>query len=330
MDARWKNPRTRTLARLMVVGLMVALAGASGCKHRRSALRPVFVDPEPVLIDPSPSSATVIPTDPSPYEYDYDVSTPAPGYEDTYGPYVSPPASPAPADEPELNLSPLPESEPLPEPSAVDPLPSDVGDPPRIDVGPPMSRRAPSRDSNARLTSSRSELRARVQAMADDPIDLVQPPKADRPWRYVVLHHSASPAGGYAQIDRQHRDRAGLDGCSYHFIIGNGTDSPDGTIEVTRRWSDQRPGAHCRDAKHPSVNEYGIGICLVGNLDEAAPTPKQIEAARALVAYLQDRYAIPGDRVGTHDAASKTPTACPGDHFPTEQILGRPSLASAR
>jgi N-acetyl-anhydromuramyl-L-alanine amidase AmpD len=165
--------------------------------------------------------------------------------------------------------------------------------------------------------------------MADDPIDLVQPPKADRPWRYIVLHHSATAEGGYAQIDRQHRDRAGLDGCSYHFVIGNGTDSPDGTIEVTRRWSEQRPGAHCRDAKHPSVNEYGIGICLVGNLDQDGPTPRQVEAARVLVAYLKDRYMIPGDRVATHAAFSQSPTVCPGGRFPTEQILGRPSLAAA-
>jgi N-acetyl-anhydromuramyl-L-alanine amidase AmpD len=348
MDARLTSPRTKRLARLMVVALAIAAvsAAAAGCKHRRSSYRPTFVNPEPVLLDPTPSSSTVIPTEPSPYEYEYDSSvggsTVPPAYEDTFGDYVSPPAdlepgpgpgpSRGPVDEPELNLSPsdepAPEPEPSPEMNRRETIPSDVGEPPQ--VNPPMSRRGGERQASLTSNESRAELRSRVQAMADDPLDLVQPPKADRPWRYVVLHHSASESGGYAQIDREHRQRAGLDGCSYHFIIGNGTDSPDGQIEVTRRWSDQKPGAHCRDAKHPSVNEYGIGICLVGDLDATGPTPKQVEAARTLVAYLQERYAIPGDRVGTHGAFSATPTVCPGEHFPRDEILGRPSLASAR
>ncbi|MEW4569835.1 N-acetylmuramoyl-L-alanine amidase [Tautonia sp. JC769] len=322
------------MARLMVVGLAIGMVTTAGCKHRRSSYRPTFRNAEPVLIDPIPSSTTVIPTDPAPYDYEFDAEVPSsvpPAYEDTFGSYVSPPAGPGPANEPELNLSPLgeqePDPEPLPSPSNGQTIPSDVGEPPR--VLPPQTRNeSPGR--TATRVSARSDLRARVQAMADDPLDLVQPPRADRPWRYIVVHQSASAEGGYAQIDREHRERAGLDGCSYHFVIGNGTESGDGMIEVTRRWSDQKPGAHCRDAKHPSVNEYGIGICLVGDLEATGPTPKQVEAARTLVAYLQERYAIPGDRVGSHQAFSARPTVCPGAHFPDEAIFGRPSLAAAR
>ena len=118
-----------------------------------------------------------------------------------------------------------------------------------------------------------------------------------------------------------------MDGCGYHFVIGNGTGSRDGAIEVTRRWSEQRPGAHCRDAAHPAVNEYGIGICLVGDLDAGPPTPKQVESARALVAYLQQRYAIPPERVVTHATVSATPTACPGSRFPTERDPRPPPAA---
>jgi len=110
-------------------------------------------------------------------------------------------------------------------------------------------------------------------------------------------------------------------------VIGNGTGSPDGTIEVTRRWSEQRPGAHMRDAAFPKANENGIGICLVGDLDEQPPTPKQVKAARALVAYLQDRYQVPERRVGAHAKLAQRPTACPGQHFPVESILGGKSLA---
>jgi N-acetyl-anhydromuramyl-L-alanine amidase AmpD len=171
-------------------------------------------------------------------------------------------------------------------------------------------------------------LRAAVEPFVDDPQDLFAPPKADRAWKYVVLHHSATPKGSYAQIDREHRQVRGYTGCGYHFVIGNGTDSPDGRVEVARRWSDQKAGAHCRDGKHPDVNEYGIGICLIGDCDKTPPTPKQVEAARALVAYLEARYAIAPDRVGTHALLAGTPTACPGKQFPTQAILKSRNLVS--
>jgi N-acetyl-anhydromuramyl-L-alanine amidase AmpD len=167
-----------------------------------------------------------------------------------------------------------------------------------------------------------------VREFVDDPADLFQPPKADRPWQYVVLHHSRSASGSYGEIDRLHREHLGTTGCGYHFVIGNGTLSQDGQIEVTRRWSDQKAGAHCRDAHNPEVNEYGIGICLVGDLDAFPPTPRQVEAAQALVAYLRARYEIPADRSGSHAHLAQNPTACPGKHFPAEAILGTRNLAS--
>ena len=322
MDFTMNHPTARRLA----IGLAMAAALTCGCKHRRSAYRPVFVDPEPVLLSPTPSSTTVIPTDPvAPYDdYGYGSSAVTPGFDDSYGTSVSPPAPPAAGGEPDLYLDPVEPVEPIdPAPLDTETVPSDVGDPPRVDVAPPRASLDPPRGGATTLMANRTALRARVQQLADDPIDLVEPPKADRPWRYVVLHHSASPSGGYAQLDRDHRERGGMDGCGYHFVIGNGTGSRDGAIEVTRRWSEQRAGAHCRDAAHPHVNEYGIGICLVGDLDANGPTPKQIESARALVAYLQQRYAIPTARIGTHAAFSSTSTACPGSRFPADAILGR-------
>src|SRR4029077_329987 len=132
----------------------------------------------------------------------------------------------------------------------------------------------------------RVSLREQLTPYTNNPDDLFAPPKADRPWKYVVLHHSANPTGSYGDIDKEHRKRLGWEGCGYHFVIGNGTGSPDGQIEVARRWSEQKHGVHSRNGKHPDVNEYGIGICLVGDLDEAPPTPRQIAAAKALIAYL--------------------------------------------
>jgi len=159
--------------------------------------------------------------------------------------------------------------------------------------------------------------------------DLVYPNKADRPWRYIVLHHSAAPEGSYDQIDREHRKILGFDGCGYHFVIGNGTGSDDGQIEIAQRWINQKQGVHCRNARTHDVDEYGIGICMVGDFDQRQPTARQVAAAKALVAYLSQRYSIAPSRVTTHVQLAATPTVCPGKYFPTDSILPATKGATA-
>lgn len=151
--------------------------------------------------------------------------------------------------------------------------------------------------------------------------DLIYPNKADRPWRFIVLHHSATPEGSYDQIDREHRKILGFEGCGYHFVIGNGTGSDDGQIEIAQRWINQKQGVHCRNARTHDVDEYGIGICMVGDLDQQPPTPRQVAAAKALVTYLSQRYRIAPSRVTTHVQLAATPTVCPGKYFPTDAIV---------
>ena len=153
--------------------------------------------------------------------------------------------------------------------------------------------------------------------------ELIYPNKADRPWRYIVLHHSAAASGNYDQIDAEHRKVLGLEGCGYHFVIGNGNGSGDGQIEVAQRWTTQKQGVHCRNARTHDVDEYGIGICLVGDLDKEPPTPRQIGAAKALIAHLSTRYDIAQARVETHSHLAATKTVCPGQYFPNEEILAR-------
>jgi N-acetyl-anhydromuramyl-L-alanine amidase AmpD len=162
----------------------------------------------------------------------------------------------------------------------------------------------------------------------NEPNDLFLPPKADRAWRYIVLHHSDHGTGSYAQIDRDHREKLGTQGCGYHFVVGNGSESPDGRVEVARRWLDQKAGAHCRDATVADANDYGIGVCLIGDMDEDPPTAKQVEATKALVAYLRDRYDIPAERVVSHAAIAQTATTCPGAKFPIDAIVNGRGFAS--
>ncbi|WP_165063741.1 peptidoglycan recognition protein family protein [Paludisphaera rhizosphaerae] len=164
----------------------------------------------------------------------------------------------------------------------------------------------------------------------DEVNDLYFPNKVDRPWKYVVVHHSATETGSYSDIDAEHRKLLGLDGCGYHFVIGNGTGSGDGQIEVSQRWINQKHGVHCRNAKRADMDEYGIGICLIGDFEKAPPTPRQTAALKSLVAYLSERYKIDQDRLETHSHMAATPTVCPGKHFPTDALVVAPRPAAAQ
>jgi hypothetical protein len=129
-----------------------------------------------------------------------------------------------------------------------------------------------------------------------------------RPWRWIVIHHSASPSGSMAVFDKEHKAK-GWDGVGYHFVIGNGTNSGDGQIEVTPRWPIQKWGAHAKTADN-RFNEYGIGICLVGNFDIERPTPAQMRSLSRLVAYLSHTYHISASNVLGHGETKAT--HCPG------------------
>jgi hypothetical protein len=134
------------------------------------------------------------------------------------------------------------------------------------------------------------------------------PKTAARPWKWIVIHHSASPAGSMNVFDKEHKAK-GWDGVGYHFVIGNGTNSADGQVEVTPRWPVQKWGAHAKTLDN-RFNEYGIGICMVGNFDSARPTAAQMRSLTKLTAYLMQTYHIaPQNVVGHRDTK---PTDCPG------------------
>ena len=148
-----------------------------------------------------------------------------------------------------------------------------------------------------------------------------------RPWRWIVIHHSATPAGSAAVFDKMHKAK-GWDELGYHFVIGNGTDSGNGQVEVGPRWPKQKWGAHAKTADN-KFNEYGIGICLVGNFDLERPTPQQLASLNKLVCYLMRTYHVPADRVLGHGETKATD--CPGKYVNIAQIrrTAMQTLASA-
>ena len=332
--------------RLWVLSLasLVVLAGFSGCSHRRSSMRPVFGTPvvggatvvggSTTVVTPGDPGAAVI-TNPLTGAPSSTINSANPDAEPMLSPINSSNnnssrtdsgvnktggSPPVPAEVPEP---------PLNGPAGNDPTaPTSSNRPSGVSLDRPTAYQGPGRSASVPVKQNRNGLRQAVARYASDADGLFSPGKADRPWKYIVVHHSATDKGGLDQIDREHRKVLGFEGCGYHFVIGNGTDSPDGQIEISERWFNQKHGVHCRNGKNADVNEYGIGICLVGNFDNQPPTPKQIAATKALVAYLADRYQVDAEHRGSHDQFAEGPTACPGKNFPGKAIFGSKHVAA--
>ena len=132
-----------------------------------------------------------------------------------------------------------------------------------------------------------------------------------RGWKYIVLHHSATGEGSAEAFDKYHRKVKGWKGLAYHFVIGNGTSTPDGAVEVGYRWKSQKVGAH---AGVKEYNHHGIGICLVGDFEHSRPTKKQIASLRALLGFLRKRFGLGPETVVRHRDVGET--KCPGRNFP--------------
>jgi len=152
--------------------------------------------------------------------------------------------------------------------------------------------------------------------------DLVWPeamPRA-REWGYIVIHHSGTRSATVEAIRRYHTG-IGFEGVGYHFVVNNGRaeGTQDGRITPTRRWLEQRAGAHARIVHHPEYNSEGIGICLVGNFEKEPPTTEQMVALERLVLLLRRRYDIPLENIVGHGELENT--KCPGRLFPMEAFL---------
>ncbi len=191
---------------------------------------------------------------------------------------------------------------------------------PRIIPGPTPSAERPSPSIPPRIPQRQHLSEA---AWSDAPLAWIPSAEPQREWRAIVVHHSATPTGNAAVFDRWHRDGNGWDGVGYHFVIGNGSDSSDGEVEATFRWTEQRAGAHTGGTPDNWANEQAVGICLVGDFNQGRPTAAQMESLLKLVQFLQSRYHIPARRIYGHGATpGARATDCPGRRFPMSDFLG--------
>jgi len=154
----------------------------------------------------------------------------------------------------------------------------------------------------------------------------------------IVLHHSATKDSATVswQAIRRYHTSYKLDGqileydaacklaaagraverpwadIGYHF----GIELIDSHFEVMTGRMMNETGAHCTQQ---GMNRCSLGICFVGNFDDAAPCDKQWVLGLRLVRCLMQTYDIPVDRVyGHRELASYK--SCPGKAFDLQQF----------
>ena len=144
-------------------------------------------------------------------------------------------------------------------------------------------------------------------------------PVARSRWQYIVVHNSGTRQGNAAAFDYYHRRiRRMQNGLAYHFVIGNGTSTGNGQIEVGDRWRRQINGGHVHS---DYLNNIALGICLVGDFNRDQPTRAQLDCCEELIRYLRQRCGKVGDHypiVKPHREMNppRWATDCPGDAFP--------------
>lgn len=122
-----------------------------------------------------------------------------------------------------------------------------------------------------------------------------------RPWAGIMIHSSGTRRGSLATIEKAHATHGGA---PFHFVIGNGTETPDGAIEEAPRWREDRPG------KNPDA----IEVCIVGDLERERMTKRQDLALQGLLLRVCREKMIPASEVYAESEKRKG-IACPGRYF---------------
>jgi hypothetical protein len=147
-----------------------------------------------------------------------------------------------------------------------------------------------------------------------------------RGWQYIVIHHSASSSGSSQSFHRYHLKKGIPGGLAYHFVIGNGRGAKDGSVVAGHRWTESQTGGHVT-LNAWNYNVFGIGICLVGNLDKGRPTTLQWRSLTETVARLCRDHRISPENIIGHtevpwywDKDRTEQTACPGRYFDIKSL----------
>ncbi|MCB1173522.1 MAG: N-acetylmuramoyl-L-alanine amidase [Leptospiraceae bacterium] len=134
-------------------------------------------------------------------------------------------------------------------------------------------------------------------------------------WRWIIVHHTGSDNGNLDWIIREHQAKGWKD-AAYHFVVNNGSrDTVAGQIEISQRWQDRE---NAGSTQRSYVNEFGIAIVMIGNLQNHPPPLLQREALLSLLVRLASKYDIPPERIRGHNELQNT--KCPGKHLDMQQV----------
>lgn len=123
-------------------------------------------------------------------------------------------------------------------------------------------------------------------------------------WSYIIIHHTGAEEKDTAQVRRYHLS-LGWQDIGYHYVIErDGKVVPGRSLELV--------GAHCKAA---GMNQKGIGVALIGNMENHPPLPAQEKAVVELVRELMERFRVPLANVLGHKEVPGAATACPGRYF---------------
>lgn len=142
----------------------------------------------------------------------------------------------------------------------------------------------------------------------------------------ITVHHDALPSTGIRSMSdaarrlesvRQSHIRNGWVDIGYHYSI-----DPMGRVWEARPSNLQ--GAHVKNQ-----NEHNLGIMLMGNFNEHAPTPEALATLDSFLAEMMRRHRVSIGRVYTHQELGQT--ACPGTRLQRYMVATRaPSGRLAR
>ena len=290
----------------------------------REEMKPMPVPPKPEDT-PRPKPRPIRPTTPKPEpepEATPKPMTPKPKPE----PEVTPrPVTPKPKPEPEATPKPRPKPEPEATPRVtprpVTPRPVTPAPAPTAPItiekqGTRELQPAPGVGWFERWKYLSKSVRAEID----------RAPVAKSRWRYIVVHNSGTRQGNAKAFEYYHlRVRKMPNGLAYHFVIGNGSSSGDGEVEIGNRWKRQINGGHVHS---DYLNNIALGVCLVGDFNRDKPTSRQIDALDELTRYLRNRVGKTEGKVAVVKAhreinPPRYPTDCPGDGFPYSWLRKR-------
>ena len=144
----------------------------------------------------------------------------------------------------------------------------------------------------------------------DDLRRIIGPRRSQYSWSTITVHHSGTLQGGAQAFNRNHIQRH-MGGLFYHFVIGNGSSTPDGALEVGWRWQQQVKANRPND----------IQVCLVGDFNRQFVSDAQFNTLVKLIQVLREEYGVPIENIRRHEDIPGKNTECPGQHFPFSRLI---------